>query len=754
MIVVESSEETSGVVMEMSGAEVKMSQTSISYGSELPMLSDKSQFPSFLRTVPSNIFQITAMVRLIGHFNWTWIGMIISDDETGLQGGQDLKAAIEHNKGCVAYMEKTHATYNRTIILTVAKYIQRHTAKVIIVYSSVVHVKNLLEALSAQNVTDKTFIFSTSFTMTLGLFSKQAWRLFNGSLGLVLRITKMPGFEEFLTRLNPMRDPNDRFIKLFWEKAFNCRWLASNGSGTLTPVTQGGTVTSCFEKQTIEKIHLSEFELNDLSSSYHTYLAVFALAHAVTSLMVCTPGQGPFGNGACADNSNIKPWQVLHYVKRMNLSLKIGAQISFDENGDAPSAYDIVNVQIFNYEEIQLVNVGNFDSQQDTHININNSAILWGENTQLTSSLVHSTHTVTLSFLQLPRSVCSEECPPGCRQAAIKGKPICCFECIPCAQEEIRDPDTDECMKCPDDQWPSSKHDQCIPKVIEFLSFDEPLGYTLSFAAAFLALTAACVLGIFLKYGSTPIVKANNRRLSYLLLIFLKLCFLCSFIFIGRPTKLSCMLRQTIFGIIFSISVSMVLAKTILTVIAFKAKLPNSPARKLLGGKTPSCIVSLCSLIQVVICALWLAKSPPFPEPDLLSYNEKIIVECNEGKHFFYWMLGYMGLLATVSFIVAFVSRDLPGSFNEAKLITFSMVVFVSVWISFIPAYLSTQGKYMVAVEVFAILCSSAGLLGCIFFPKCYIILFRPDMNSRHNIIGRKNVGTIRKHQEHKRRRS
>ncbi|XP_078512421.1 vomeronasal type-2 receptor 26-like [Lissotriton helveticus] len=304
---------------------------------------------------------------------------------------------------------------------------------------------------------------------------------------------------------------------------------------------------------------------------------------------------------------------------------------------------------------------------------------------------------------------------------------------------------TDECMKCPDDQLPNSKHDQCIPKVIEFLSFDEPLGLTLCFAAAFLAFIAACVLGIFLKYGSTPIVKANNRWLSYLLLIFLKLCFLCSFIFIGRPTKLSCMLRQIIFGIVFSISVSIILAKTILTVIAFKAKLPNSPARKLLGGKTPSFIVCLCSLIQVVICALWLAKSPPFPEPDLLSYNEKIIAECNEGKHFFYFMLGYMGLLATISFIVAFLSRNLPGTFNEAKLITFSMVVFVSVWISFIPAYLSTQGKYMVAVEVFAILCSSAGLLSCIFFPKCYIILFRPERNNRHTIIGRTHVGTIRK---------
>ncbi|XP_069057892.1 vomeronasal type-2 receptor 26-like [Pleurodeles waltl] len=303
---------------------------------------------------------------------------------------------------------------------------------------------------------------------------------------------------------------------------------------------------------------------------------------------------------------------------------------------------------------------------------------------------------------------------------------------------EIWVKDAVDCTKCHKDKWPNEAQDLCVPKAVEFLSLREPLGMSLSIVAALASLVPLIIFFIFIKHKDTPIVKANSRELSFLLLFSLLLCFLSSFLFFGQPGLVTCLLRQVTFGISFVLCVSCVLGKTCMVLLAFHIRRPSSQLKRWLGPGFPKLIITGCTSIQTLGCTLWLAISPPFPVKNTASVPGKIILECNEGSSAAFWsMLGIMGFLAMASFFVAFISRKLPDSFNEARFITFSMLVFVSVWLSFIPAYLSAQGQNMVAVEVFAILASSCGLMSCIFIPKCYIILLRPDMNTKEFLMGR-----------------
>ncbi|KAM8769850.1 extracellular calcium-sensing receptor-like [Acanthopagrus schlegelii] len=677
----------------------------VSHFATCACLSDKQQYPSFFRTIPSDQFQADALAKLVKHFGWTWIGAVRSDSDYGNNGMASFLDAAKKEGICVEYSESFHRAHPHSRVQRVADVIRRSTAVVIVAFTASAELRILLEELAHKPSPPRQWIGSEAWVTNQDMLK---FSFCAGAIGFGIQKSVIPGLREFLLDLSAAKVAASPLLTEFWEDVFKCRLGKSAARDD----------SLCDGAEDIKTLQDPYTDTSQLRVTNMVYKAVYAIAHAIHNT-VC---QDTHYKTQCDKLTRIESKQVFSQLKRVHFS-KNGYNVSFDANGDPVARYELVNWQKRDSSSIEMVTVGHYDSSlpegQEFRIFKN---LIWVEGST-----------------QVPVSVCSESCPPGTRKMLQRRKPICCYDCIPCPEGEISNAtDSLDCFPCPKEFWPNADGDICLPKPVEFLSFDEVLGIILTAFSGVGACLAIIAASVFFHHRTSPIVRATNSELSFLLLFSLTLCFLCSLTFIGAPSDWSCMLRHTAFGITFVLCISCVLGKTIVVLMAFRATLPGRNVMKWFGPPQQRMTVVSFTFIQVLICTIWLGLSPPFPMKNLSIYKKRIILECALGSAIGFWaVLGYIGLLAVFCLVLAVLARKLPDNFNEAKMITFSMLIFCAVWITFIPAYVSSPGKFTVAVEIFAILASSFGLILCIFAPKCYIILFKPEKNTKKHLMNK-----------------
>ncbi|XP_076850890.1 vomeronasal type-2 receptor 1-like isoform X2 [Brachyhypopomus gauderio] len=370
----------------------------VSHSAACACLSDKRQFPAFFRTVPSDQYQAAALARMVKYFGWTWIGAVRSDTDYGNYGmATFLKVALQEGI-CVEYSETYYRTQPRSKLERVANVIRRSTARVVVAFVHAGDMKLIFEELERQPLPPTQWIGSEAW------FTHPDFLRFNscaGALGFGVPRSVIPGFREFLLDVSPKQVSKSSILTEFWESSFSCSLKGRTG------------VRKCDGSEDIRALQNPYTDTSQLRISNMVYKATYAIAHAIHGV-ICNDLQ-------CDKSTQVSPWQIQNQLKRVNFTAMNGYQVNFDSSGDPEAAYEFINLQFKKDGALDFVPVGHYDTTKPR-----------GHEFKVTSDV---------SFFggqtEVPVSVCSESCPPGTRKAVQKGRPVCCYDCIPCAEGEI-----------------------------------------------------------------------------------------------------------------------------------------------------------------------------------------------------------------------------------------------------------------------------------------------------------------------------
>uniref|UniRef100_A0A8C7M456 Glutamate metabotropic receptor 5 n=1 Tax=Oncorhynchus kisutch TaxID=8019 RepID=A0A8C7M456_ONCKI len=458
------------------------------------------------------------------------------------------------------------------------------------------------------------------------------------------------------------------------------------------------TKISLFERESLRQQYAQDTKMGFVIN------AIYSMAYGLHNMQrsLC-PGY----QGLCDAMRPIDGATLLDFLMKTNFTGVSGEGILFDENGDSPGRYEIMNFKKMGQDYYDYINVGSWDN---SGLKIDDDEIWASKDTII-------------------KSVCSEPCDKGQIKVIRKGEVSCCWTCTPCKENEFVF-DEYTCRACDLGSWPTFHLTGCDPIPVEYLRWGDPEPIA-AVAFACLGLCATFfVTSVFIRFRDTPVVKSSSRELCYIILAGICLGYLCTFSLIAKPHAAHCYLQRLGIGLSPAMSYSALVTKTnrIARILAGSKKKICTRKPRFMSACAQLIIASLLILLQLgIIVALFLMEPPQVIHdyPSIRQVN-RICYTTNLGV---VAPLGYNGLLILSCTFYAFKTRNVPANFNEAKYIAFTMYTTCIIWLAFVPIYFGSN--YKIITMCFSVSLSATVALCCLFVPKVYIILAKPERNVR-----------------------
>ncbi|XP_077079893.1 taste receptor type 1 member 1-like [Siphateles boraxobius] len=653
----------------------------VNYGASSHALSNKLKYPSFVRTIPSNKNLIEMIIHIIQWFGWNWVAFLGSQDDYGSDGLNLFNTYIRNTSICLAYQESL--SLNTNYSLTLQK-IDMLNINIIVVFALPQYASKIIKAAIESNIQDKVWIACQAWAMNQQLPREPGIGKIGTIIGITERLLTLPGFNEFVYKDRRSTDVTHNEESDMQSKSKTCN-----------------QVCDYCTLMTAEEI------INENPTfSFAIYASIYTIAHALHKVLQCDM------NG-CRKNTVVKPYMLLGEIKKLDFPLN-GRQVKYDDNYDTPINYAVV-LWHTEVNPPQFEMVGTYDTYQEMTFTINNSLLPWHNNGSV------------------PFSNCSAECKEGFSRQP-EGFHSCCFTCkkCPCNSyvDYYRDPYT--CFPCAENEWSDEGSTTCKRRSVVYLQFTEIFSIAVMVSVICIIILLIAIFCLFSYNYNTPVVRSAGGSMCFLMLICLIMSSISAFFFFGKPTFAHCLLREVIFTFFFTVCISCLTVRSFQIICVFKMAAQFPKVHSLWVKHNGQWLfIAFSSAIHLISCVIWMTVSPDKPIADSWTYKDQIMLICEMGNSitltivvFIGWFLGFLCIL------FSYMGRDLPKNYNEAKPITFSLILYYLSWIVYFTAYLSVKSKYVTLLNAIAQISSINGILFSYFIPKSYIIIFQPQKNT------------------------
>ncbi|KAK7132936.1 hypothetical protein R3I94_014981 [Phoxinus phoxinus] len=514
----------------------------------------------------------------------------------------------------------------------------------------------------------------------------------DGGITMKLQTEEVQSFNEYFLKLGLDSNTRNPWFAEFWQYRFQCRIPGH-------PQENHNFQKICTGNESLKDNYVQDSKMGFVIN------AIYAMAHGLHDMHkeLC-----PDFVGLCEAMDPIDGSKLLDYILKTSFAGVSGEEIYFDVNGDSPGRYDIMNLQYV--EEI-----GRFD-----YIKVGS----WHE-----GLLSISDDKLMTNRTEMVRSVCSDPCSRGQIKVIRKGEVSCCWICTTCKDNEyVQDEFT--CKACDLGWWPDDELAECKPLPLKYLEWSSVESIIAVVFSCLGILVTLFVTFIFFQYRDTPVVKSSSRELCYIILAGIFLGYICPFTLIARPTVFSCYLQRLLVGLSSSMCYSALVTKTnrIARILAGSKKKICTKKPRFMSAWAQLVIAFMLISLQLAVEVTLIVLEPPEPVKSYPSIREVFLI-CNTSNVGVVAPLGYNGLLIMSCTYYAFKTRNVPANFNEAKYIAFTMYTTCIIWLAFVPIYFGSN--YKIITTSFSVSLSVTVALGCMFTPKMYIIISKPERNVR-----------------------